>query len=177
MSGRLRHRRLQRKYFYPSVGASYRLSNKEWSLWSPCRSKCHGSINGIKSILPLASPQVVQTRKHSGEVRIAELGTPDKFPLILALARVTAVSALEGQSGHSSHRGQAPRRLPSEHPRERGILRGEGFSQLHILTTAVPQNQCLLAFILQYCYFMYFCRELLLNQMSSLNALIPLLMH
>lgn len=122
MSGRLRHRRLQRKYFYPLVGASYRLSNKEWSLWSPCRSKCHGSIKGIKSILPLSSPQVVQTRKHSGEVRIAELGTPDKFPLILALARVTAVSALEGQSGLSSHRGQAPCCLPSEHPRKRGIL-------------------------------------------------------
>lgn len=71
-------------------------------------------------MLPLASPQVVQTRKHGVEVRIAEPGTPYKFPLILALARGTAVSVLEGLGGHSSRRGQASRCLPSEHPHEAG---------------------------------------------------------
>lgn len=73
-------------------------------------------------MLPLASPQVVQTRKHSVEVRIAEPRPPYKFPLILAPARLTAVSVLEGQGGHSSHRGQASCCLPSEHPHEKGPL-------------------------------------------------------
>lgn len=86
-----------------------------------------GSIKGTQTTLPLASPQVVQTRKHSLEVRIAEPWTPYKFPLILALARLTAVSVLEGQSGHSSHRGQASCCLPSERPHEKGPLQRQGW--------------------------------------------------
>lgn len=91
-----------------------------------------GSIKGTQTTLPSASPQVVQTRKHSAEVRIAESRTPYKFPLILALAGLTAVSVLEGQSGHSSHRGQASCRLPSERSHEKGPLQ----RHLHILLTA-----------------------------------------
>lgn len=60
-----------------------------------------GSIKGTQTMFPLANPQVVQTGKHSLEVRIAEMKTPYKFPLILALARLTAVSMLGGQGGHS----------------------------------------------------------------------------
>lgn len=87
-----------------------------------------GSMERTQTTLPLASPQVVQTRKHSVEVRIAEARTPYKFPLILAPARLTAVSALQGQGEHSSHRGQTSCCLPSEHPHEKGPLRGrDGF--------------------------------------------------
>lgn len=85
-------------------------------------------INQRHTILPLASPQVAQTRKYSGEVRIAELRTPYKFPLILALARVTAVSVLEGQGGHSSHRGQHPAACPQSILMRGALCRGrEGF--------------------------------------------------
>ena len=41
--------------------------------------------------VPPASPQVVQSRKHSLEVRIAEQSTPYKFSLILAPARLTSL--------------------------------------------------------------------------------------
>lgn len=90
-----------------------------------------GSIEGTQTTLPLASPQVVQTRKHSGEVRIAQSQTPYKFPLILALAVLTAESALEGQGGHISYRGQASCYLPSENPHEKGSSqRQAGFPAL-----------------------------------------------
>lgn len=90
---------------------------------------------------PLASPQVVQTRKQSVEVRIAERRTPYKFPLILALAGVTAVSVLEGQGGHSSHRGQASCCLPTELSHEKG-----GFPTFILVTAGrqKPYNCCLL---------------------------------
>lgn len=100
-----------------------------------------GSIKGTQTTLPLASPQVVQTRKHSLEVRIAEPRTPYKFRLILALARLTAVSVLEGQGGHYSRRGQASCYLPSEHPHEKEPFAEAGrVSHLHMLLTAGPQK-------------------------------------
>lgn len=106
-----------------------------------------GSIKGTQTMLPLASPQVVQTRKHSVEVRIAEPRPPYKFPLIFAPARLTAVSVLEGQGGHSSHRGQASCCLPSEHPhKKRPFAEAGQASRPHILLTAgtqKPYNCCL----------------------------------
>lgn len=87
-------------------------------------------------MLPLASPQVVQTRKHSLEVRIAELRTPYKFHLILALARLTAVSGLEGQGRHSSHRGQPSCCKPSEQPHEKDPLQRQGG-----FPTSLPSSQ------------------------------------
>lgn len=64
----------------PSMGACYRLFNKERSLWSPSTLERHGSIKGMPSTLPRASPQVVQTRKHSGEVGIA--GAEDSLQIL-----------------------------------------------------------------------------------------------
>lgn len=95
-----------------------------------------GSIKDTQTTLPLACPQVVQTRKHSAQVRIAERKTPYTFPLILALAWLTAVSVLEGQGGHSSHRGQASCCLVSEQPHEKGPLQNHGgFFHLHSWVT------------------------------------------
>lgn len=136
MSGRLKHRRLGGKDSQLSVGASCRLSNKDRSLWNPPRSKCHvDQSKAHRPWSPLASPQVAQTRKHSVEVRIAEPRTPYKFPLILAPARLTAVSVLEGQDGHSSHRGQASCRLPSKHSHEKCILQRQLSQPLLLLSS------------------------------------------
>lgn len=99
-----------------------------------------GSIKGTQTMFPLASPQVVQTGKHSLEVRIAEPLTPYKFLLILALARLTAVSVLEGQGGHSSHRGQASCCLLSVSPWKRLFAVEGKVSYLHIIFTAGPQK-------------------------------------
>lgn len=63
---------LERKYSELLVGASCRLSNKEWSLLESFQVKmARGSIKGKQTMFPLASPQVVQTGKHSLEVRTA----------------------------------------------------------------------------------------------------------
>lgn len=51
---------------------------------------------------------------NSLEVGIVGLRTPYKFPLILGLVRLTAVSLLEGQGGQSSHKGQVSCCLPQD---------------------------------------------------------------
>ena len=133
VSGRLKHWRLGGEYSGLFLtGAWCGLSNKVWSLWSPPRSKCHmDQSKAHRPRSPPASPQVVQTRKHSGEVRIAQSRTPYKFLLILALAGLTAESALEGQGGHTSYRGQASCCLPSANPHETGSSqRQAGFPAL-----------------------------------------------
>ena len=126
MSGRLKHRRLGGQHSQLLVGAGCRLSNRvepmeSFQVKMPC-----GSIRGTQTASPLASPQVVRTGKHSREVRIVEPKTPYEFPLILGLATLTTVCVLQGQGGHSSHRGQASCCLPSECPHEKGRLQGEG---------------------------------------------------
>lgn len=108
---------------------------RELAAGFPIKDGAYGALPGQNAMwinqrhtdqLPPASPQVVQTRKHSVEVRNAEPGTPYKFPLILGLAGVTAASVLEGLGGHSSHRGQASCCLPSEHPHETGAWQRQG---------------------------------------------------
>ncbi|KAG7518466.1 hypothetical protein JOB18_034983 [Solea senegalensis] len=116
MSGRLKLRRLGGQYSWLLVGASCRLSNRveptePFQVNMPC-----GSIKGTQPMFPPAGPQVVQTRKHSLEVRIAEHRTPDKFPLIPGLAKLTAVSLLQGQDGHSSPRVKLPAVCPQTVP-------------------------------------------------------------
>lgn len=64
----------------PSMGACYRLFNEDWSLWSPSTLERYGSIKARGPHFPRASPQVVQTRKHSGEVGIA--GAEDSLQIL-----------------------------------------------------------------------------------------------
>lgn len=140
-------------------------------------------INQRHTILPLASPQVVQTRKYSGEVRIAELRTPYKFPLILALARVTAVSVLEGQGGHSSHRGQHPAACLYSILMRGALCRGrEGLPPSYSRHSWAAETLQLMSscFSMKYCKCIYFYRGYSLNyhffnstmliQMSSLKT-------
>lgn len=64
MSGRLKHRRLGGKDSRLSVGASCRVSNKDWSTMEPFQVK-RPCGSKTQTAFPLASPQVVQTRKQS----------------------------------------------------------------------------------------------------------------
>lgn len=138
MSGRLKHRRLGGQYSRLLVGASCRLSNRVEPMEISQVKMPFASIKGTQTMSPLASPQVVQTGKKPGSQNCRTKDSLRIFPLILGAAKVTAVSVLQGQGGHSSHRGQASCCLPLSVHMKKRPFGGEG--KLHIVCTAGTQK-------------------------------------